>query len=90
MYTVTAIAFANSFRCGGSHTQFEIHLCALSDGGHHPMARCPTIQYWRPGPVFYLHSVSITGSRLAMLSGLEYAGALVIWDWKSAQLLLVR
>ena len=40
--------------------------------------------------MFYLHSVSITGSRLAMLSGLEYAGALVIWDWKSAQLLLVR
>ena len=34
--------------------------------------------------------VSITTSRLAVFAGVEHTNCLVIWDWKSAQVLFVR
>ena len=89
---ITGTAVANSFQRSSAFTQIVIHLRALSDGEHHPVAQSPTIQYSRADlPWFFLHWVSITGSRLAMLVNvnLNHGRVLVIWDWKSAQLLFV-
>ena len=69
-----------------SYTQIDIHLRTLSSGGHHPAARRPSITYSRgSGKVYYTPSVSITSSRLAVLMVVR----IVIWDWKSAQVLFV-
>ena len=87
---ITGNVVANSFQRSSGFTQIVIHLRALSDGEHHPVAQSPTIQYSRADlPSFFLRSVSITSSRLAMLVNLKRGRVLVIWDWKSAQLLFV-
>ena len=83
-------AVTSSFQCSGGYIQIGIHLRALSDGGHHPAAQFPTIQYSRADSrQFFLHSISITGSRLAMHANLKLRRVLVFWDWKRAQLLFV-
>ena len=74
-----------------SDLQIEIHLRALSDGGHHPAARRPSICYSRAGDKpLKLCSVSVTTSRLVMLASVEETTFLVIWDWRTTQVLLVR
>lgn len=76
-------------------TLIFFHLRTLSDGKNHPAARYPTIQYSRGGFTMYrMTSVSITGSRLAMFgtvqTGVPDRIFLIVWDWKSGQVLFVR
>jgi hypothetical protein len=77
----------SSFQC--SFPRIRIHLRVLSNGGHHPVARCSTIEHSRRDPE-YFSCMSVNGSRLAVLTvGPEDEGILVIWDWKSGELLSV-
>ena len=71
--------------------RIEIHLKKLSDGGRHPAARYPTINYSRRGTkVYNIISVPITSSRLVVSANVRFEMYLIIWDWKSAQALFVR
>ena len=70
----------------------EIQLRTLSDGGHHPAARCPTIYHSRKAIEvngFGLASITITSSRLAMLVDTSHSPSLVVWDWRSSDVLFV-
>ena len=70
--------------------RIEIQLRSLSDGKCHPAARLPTIRYSRGGiHERSLRLVSITTSRIATLVDLEGGSRLVVWDWKSAEVLFV-
>lgn len=73
-----------------SDMQIAIHLRALSDGGYHPVARYPTIRYSRKGlDAREIPFVSITSSKLAVLTRVQRGVSMVIWDWKSAEVLFV-
>ena len=70
----------------------EIQLRTLSDGGHHPAALWPMIQYAREETQVASSrflSTAITNSRLAMLADVKRMSSLVVWDWRSAQILFV-
>ena len=69
--------------------EIVIHLRTLSSGGFHPSARRPTIPYSRKDNVEEIPSVSISSSRLAVLMCMRHGVSMVIWDWKSAQILFV-
>ena len=89
--STTRIIIANLPQYSTGHMQIGIHLREMSDGRHHPAAQFPTIQYLRTDTrQLIIRSISITGSRLAMYASLGHGKILVIWDWKSAQLLFVR
>lgn len=80
----------SSFR-RNSYVGIEIHLRAMSDGGHHPAAQYPSIRYQRRGTDVSVSSPpSITSSRLAVVAIAESGDYLVVFDWKSAQVLFVR
>ncbi|KAF9643426.1 hypothetical protein BDM02DRAFT_1471703 [Thelephora ganbajun] len=70
-----------------SGLRIRIHLRTLSDGGCHPAAQCPTIYYSQRGTSGYYISTSITNSRLVVLMGVSYRECMVIWDWKTGQVL---
>jgi hypothetical protein len=82
-----------SFWCY-SDLMMEVYLRTMSDGRIHPDARCPTICYSRSGTrVNYIHSILITNYRLVVIVQLRKRGrgfAVIIWDWKSSQVLFVR
>jgi len=67
--------------------QVTIHLRSLSNGGCHPAAQCPTVQYRCPASVYIIPSVSISNFRLAVLMSTENGEHLVVWDWRSAKIL---
>ena len=80
----------NSFR-PNSDTRTVIQLRTLSGGELHPAAQRPTFDYSRSRATMCVEpSVSITSSRLAVFSSLRRRKYLVVWDWKSAETLLVR
>ena len=82
----------NLFR-HNSDVRIAIHLRTLSGGERHSAAQYPTFNYLRRGPMASSVSfVSITTSRLAVLVSqiLRPMRHLVIRDWKSARVLLVR
>ena len=69
----------------------DIHLRALSDGGFHSAAQFPKISYYqedvdtRKTPL-----VLISGSRLVLvMDSKDDVMWMVIWDWKSAQIIFV-
>ena len=70
----------------------DIHLRALSDGGFHPAARFPKISYLQEEKVDRRKTpvVLISGSRLVLvMESTNDAMWMVIWDWKSAQIIFV-
>ena len=74
-----------------SEMSIVIHLKTLSSGERHPAARFPMFNY-SPGGAMVSSAlfVSITTSRLAVLARVRRTTCLVVWDWKSAQILFVR
>jgi hypothetical protein len=73
-----------------SDVRFGIHLRSLSDGGHHPAAQCPTMYYSRGRTrIDDIYLGSVTSSRLTVIVEVPDGNHLVIFDWKSAQVLFV-
>lgn len=72
--------------------QTEIHIRTLSRGHHHVAAQSPIIRYSRSDAASYeIASVSVTRSRLSMFTsdhGRPGGKRLIVWDWRTAQLLL--
>jgi hypothetical protein len=66
-----------------------IHLRTLSDGEHHPATERPTILYSHHDGEHSVSFVSITGSRLAVLTRVSTGQYLVIWDWKTGEMMCV-
>lgn len=70
----------------------------MADGEPHPSAQTPVLpRVYLPEVKGYLNSwnVSITGSRLAFciqwaIGGRKLIGQLVVWDWKTGDVLWVR
>jgi len=90
VYLVVKFVAASSLR-RDSDVQIVIYLRTLSSGGFHPLARCPTISYpQKGGDVDDISFISISSSRLVVSAPLEHGGCMVIWDWRSAQILFVR
>ena len=88
---ILGIVVANSFQCSPIFSQIVIYLQTLSDGEPHPEADCSPIKYVRMDTTrFFFISVSLSGSRLAMLGGRGPRKNIVIWDWRSGDLLFVR
>ena len=64
-----------------------IHLRILASGGFHPAAQVQKILCSQGGVDAYdTPDVLISGSRLVLVMD---PGAVVIWDWKSAQILFL-
>ena len=86
---IIGIVAASSPRCDRA-PQIVVYLRTLSGGGPHPSARSPTIPYSRKGKnVYEIPFVSISSSRLAVLMSMHDWKCMVIWDWKSSQVLFV-
>ena len=68
-----------------SNPQIVVYLRTLSSGDSHPSAQCSTIEYFPKGHTDDIPSVSISSSRLAVLANM----GMVIWDWKTSQVLFV-
>ena len=86
---IIEVVAAGSLSCG-SHVHIDIHLRTLSSGGFHPAARRPMISYSQRGiSASKISSASISSSRLAVLIVTQYGECMVIWDWKSSQVLSV-
>jgi hypothetical protein len=90
---VIGIHIVDSFWCY-SDWMMEVYLRTMSDGRIHPNARCPTIHYSRSDVrASHTRPVLITNSRLVVIAKLWGMGAgyvMIIWDWKSSQILFVR
>lgn len=88
---VVRIAVANLAQYG-SNPRITIHLRTLSDGSNHPAAQFPAIYYSPQGAMSRVRGrkISITNSRLMLrMICWELRHSLVIWDWKSGQILCV-
>jgi hypothetical protein len=71
----------------------NVYLKTMSEGKNHPDARYPTIHCLRSGArVDHILSPSITNSRLVVIAKSWESGGfvMIIWDWKSSQVLFVR
>ena len=71
--------------------EIAIPLRALSDGGFHPAAQFPKILYSQKGvDVHETPLILMSGFRLALMIDSRAEMRMIIWDWKSAQILFVR
>ena len=75
--------------------RLRIHLATMTDGAPHPAAQIMDLSYtFVPGyeDLFGGLDMSITGSRLAVLRWDSRIRAIqvVVWDWTTGQILLVR
>ena len=75
--------------------RWKIHLRTMSDGEPHPAAQTTVLSYTfatGAGCIPDVQDTSITDSRLAVLRGLSHVhtGQIVVWDWTTGQILLVR
>ena len=66
-----------------------VYLWSMTTGRPHPDAQLTSFRWPTTDDRAGVHSISITNSRLAMITGPIFNPWVVIWDWRTGQILLV-